>query len=85
LARELTGQSLLQIARTFNRDLSTAIQALRRITELMDVDGKIAADVAACRALIEARKTIPYVGQLIYSRKECAAAVAFGNAVGRCS
>lgn len=55
LARELTPHSLPQIGRLFgDRDHTTVIHALRRIEELIETDGELAANVEWLRGELAA-------------------------------
>lgn len=56
LAKRLTTRSLPEIGRKFgNRDHSTVIHAVRRISELIEADGEVERDVRAIRDGIERR------------------------------
>ena len=54
LAKQLTSRSLPEIGRKFgNRDHTTVMHAVSRVTELMDRDGTFAEDVELLRRLLE--------------------------------
>jgi chromosomal replication initiator protein len=54
LAKQLTGRSLPEIGRKFgNRDHTTVMHAVSRITELMEVDSGFAEDVELLRRMLE--------------------------------
>jgi chromosomal replication initiator protein len=55
LAKQLTSRSLPEIGRKFgNRDHTTVMHAVSRVTELMERDGNFAEDVELLRRLLEA-------------------------------
>jgi chromosomal replication initiator protein len=54
LARELTSQSLVQIAREFNRDHSTVLHAIRRIGANLTPDSDLQRDATRARELLQA-------------------------------
>ena len=55
LAKQLTSRSLPEIGRKFgNRDHTTVMHAVSRVTELMERDGTFAEDVELLRRLLEA-------------------------------
>ena len=65
LARELSGVTYPQIGRHFgDRDHSTAIHAVRKITKRMETDAALVERLAACRALI-AELVSQRVGRMI--------------------
>ena len=54
LAKQLTSRSLPEIGRKFgNRDHTTVMHAVSRVTELMERDGTFAEDVELLRRLLE--------------------------------
>lgn len=65
LSRELTDQSLAQIGRHFDRDHSTVLEAIRRITQIQSERPKLAAHVAGCRALIATALPARSIGEIL--------------------
>lgn len=54
LCKKLTPRSLPEIGRRFgNRDHTTVLHAVRKVEELIEIDNKMADDVAALRRLLE--------------------------------
>ncbi len=60
LAKQLTSRSLPEIGRKFgNRDHTTVMHAVSRVTELMQRDGTFAEDVELLRRLLESMTARP--------------------------
>lgn len=59
LSRALTPRSIPQIGRAFNRDHTTVLHGMRRVKELMEVDGELASQISALTSLLSQPKPRP--------------------------